>query len=86
MEDSRENTMVYPKVPGLSHNEIYAYNNNTRWEATQMVMVAKLIILTYKIKIQLHLVAESCTICSSRSRRPVRKLLDITSRARVLNV
>jgi hypothetical protein len=30
----------------------------------------------YKIAIQLHLVAESCTICSSRSRRPVRKLLD----------
>jgi hypothetical protein len=32
--------------------------------------------LTHKIAIQLHLVAESCTICSSRSRRPVRKLLD----------
>jgi hypothetical protein len=27
--------------------------------------------------IQLHLAAESCTICSSCSRRPVRKLLDI---------
>jgi len=26
-----------------------------------------------------HLVAESCTICSSRSRRPVRKLLDTPS-------
>jgi hypothetical protein len=32
-----------------------------------------------KIVIQLHLVAESCTICSSRSRRPVRKLLDTPS-------
>jgi hypothetical protein len=31
--------------------------------------------LTHKIAIQLHLVAQSCTICSSRSRRPVRKLL-----------
>jgi len=32
--------------------------------------------LTHKIAIQLHLVAESCTICSPRSRGPVRKLLD----------
>jgi len=32
--------------------------------------------LTHQIAILLHLVAESCTICSSRSRRPVRKLLD----------
>jgi hypothetical protein len=39
-------------------------------------MVAKLARLTHKIAIQLHLVAESCTICSSRSRRQVRKLLD----------
>jgi hypothetical protein len=38
-------------------------------------MVAKLARLTHKIAIQLHLVAESCTICSSHSRRPVRKLL-----------
>jgi len=29
--------------------------------------------------IQLHLVAESCIICSSRSSRPVRKLLDTPS-------
>jgi hypothetical protein len=42
-------------------------------------MVAKLTRLTHKIAIQLHIVAESCTICSSRSRRPVRKLLDIPS-------
>jgi hypothetical protein len=38
-------------------------------------MAAKLTRLTHKIAIQLHLVAESCSICSSRSRRPVRKLL-----------
>jgi hypothetical protein len=38
-------------------------------------MAAKLTRLTHKIAIQLHLVAESCTICSSRSTRPVRKLL-----------
>jgi hypothetical protein len=40
-------------------------------------MAAKLTILTHKILIQLHLVAESCTICSSHSRGQVRKLLDI---------
>jgi hypothetical protein len=38
-------------------------------------MATKLTRLTHKIAIRLHLVAESCTICSSRSRRPVRKLL-----------
>jgi hypothetical protein len=51
----------------------------TRWEATQRVMVAKLTRLTHKIAIHLHLVAESCTICSSRSRRPIWKLLDTLS-------
>jgi len=39
-------------------------------------MAAKLTTLTRKIATQLHLVAESSIICSSRSRRPVRKLLD----------
>jgi hypothetical protein len=40
-------------------------------------MAAKLTILTHKIAIQLHLLAESCTICSIHSiRRPVRKILD----------
>jgi len=42
-------------------------------------MVAKLTRLTDKIAIQLHLLAESGTICCSRSRRPVRKLLDKSS-------
>jgi hypothetical protein len=37
---------------------------NTRCEATQRVMAAKLTRLTHKIAIQLHLVAQSCTICS----------------------
>jgi len=41
-----------------------------------MVMAAKFTRLTHKIAVQLHLVAESCIICSSRSRRPVRRLLD----------
>jgi len=39
-------------------------------------MAAKLTRLAHKTAIPLHLVAVSCTICSSRSRRPVRKLLD----------
>jgi hypothetical protein len=37
-------------------------------------MTVKLTRLTHKIAIQLHLVAESCTIFSSRSSRPVRKI------------
>jgi hypothetical protein len=42
-------------------------------------MAAKLAKLTHKIAIQLHLVAESYTICRSRSRQPVQKLLDTPS-------
>jgi len=39
-------------------------------------MVAELTRLTHKIiAIQLHLMTEICTICNSRSRQPVRKLL-----------
>jgi hypothetical protein len=48
---------------------------NTHWEAVQRVMVAELTRLTQKIAIQLHLVAESCSICSTHFRRPVWKLL-----------
>jgi hypothetical protein len=47
----------------------------TRSEATQRVMAAKLTRLTHKIVTQLLLVADSCTICSTRSRRQDRKLL-----------
>jgi len=39
-------------------------------------MTTKLTRLTHNIAKQLHLVADSCSICSSRSRRSVRKLLD----------
>jgi hypothetical protein len=42
-------------------------------------MAAKLTRLTHEIAMQLHLVAESRTIRSSRCRRPVRKLLDTFS-------
>jgi hypothetical protein len=39
---------------------------------TQTVMTAKLTRLTHELAIQLHLVAEGSTTCSSFSRRPVR--------------
>jgi hypothetical protein len=52
---------------------------NTHWEAIQSVMAEKLTRLAHKIAIQLRLAAESSTICSSRSRRPVRKLFDTPS-------
>jgi hypothetical protein len=42
-------------------------------------MATQLNRLTHKIVLQLHLVAESCTICTSRSRQPVRKPLDTPS-------
>jgi len=42
-------------------------------------MAAKLTRLTHEIATQVHLVAESCTIYSYRSRRPVPKLLDTPS-------
>jgi hypothetical protein len=42
-------------------------------------MAAKLTRLTHRIAIQLRLLAESCIICSFRSRRLVRKLLDTPS-------
>jgi hypothetical protein len=67
------------KFPDWVDNEITI---NTPWEATQRVMAAKLTRLTHKIAIQLLLLAEGCTICTSRSRRPVRKLLDTNSYSR----
>jgi len=42
-------------------------------------MAVKLIRLTHKISMQLHLVADSCTICSSNTKWTVRKLLDTPS-------
>jgi hypothetical protein len=69
-------TRVYPKVSGLNLTKYTLTTINARWEVTQRVMVAYLTRLTHKIAIHLHLVAEICTICSSRSWRPVRKLLD----------
>jgi hypothetical protein len=54
---------------------------NTRWEATQRVMEAKLTRLNHKIAIKVLLVGKICTICSSRTWWPVRKLLDTPSYA-----
>jgi len=42
-------------------------------------MAVKRTRMTHKIAIQLHLMAERCTIWSSRYRRPFRKLLDTPS-------
>jgi len=63
------------KFPDWVHNEI---NNNNKHSlrSNKTFMAAKLTRLTYKTPIQLHLAEESCNICSSRSRRPVRKLFD----------
>jgi hypothetical protein len=61
------------KFPDWINNEIYAY----LWYYS--FLAAKLTRLTHRIEIQLHLVAESYIIRSSRSRRPVRKLLDTPS-------
>jgi len=52
---------------------------NIRSDATQRVMAAKLTRVAHKIAIQLQLVANRCNIFSSRSRRPVLKLLDTPS-------
>jgi len=49
-------------------------------------MAVKLRRLTHKIATQLHLVAESCTVFSSRSRWPVRKLLGTPSYSFALEV
>jgi hypothetical protein len=48
-------------------------------------MTIKITRLTHKIAIQLHLVTESYTIWSSRSRRPVRKLFGYTFVTKVHN-
>jgi len=49
-------------------------------------MAAKLTRLAHKIAIQLYLVAEGCTICNSRSRRRVRKLLNPPSYAGLMGL
>jgi hypothetical protein len=49
-------------------------------------MAEKVTRLTHKIAIKLYLVAKSCVICVSRSRRPVRKLLVTPSHTNVLLV
>jgi len=74
---SIESTRVY--FPDWVDNEYTLTRINTRSDATQRVMAAELTRVTHKIVTRLHLVAENCTIFSSRARRPVRKLLDTPS-------
>jgi hypothetical protein len=71
-----ESIMKYMLTTINTHSETM---QSTHSETMQRVMAAKLTRLTHKIVIQLHLVAESCTICSSCSRQPVWKLLDTPS-------
>jgi hypothetical protein len=47
-------------------------------------METKLTRLTHKLAIQLHLVAESCTIYNSCSRWPVLKILDTPSHIKII--
>jgi len=63
------------KFPDWVDNEI---NNNNKHSLSSNTKgySGKLTRLTHETAIQLHLVAESYNICSSPSRRPVRKLLD----------
>jgi len=73
-------TRVIQKFPDLIDKEICAYLCYYSLRSkTQSDMAAKLTRLTHKIVIRLHLVAESYTICSSRSRRQVRTFLDTPS-------
>jgi hypothetical protein len=81
LHHSYEITRCNQKFPDWVITKCTLKKINTRWEVTQRVMAAKLTRLTHKIAIQLHLVADSYTISSSRSRRPVRKLLDTLSYA-----
>jgi hypothetical protein len=60
-------------------DEINSNNNKHSLRSNTNVMAAKVTRMTHKLAIQLHLVAESCIIWSSRSRRPVRKLLNTAS-------
>jgi hypothetical protein len=62
------------KFPDLVDNKTNSNNKHSLRRNTK-IMAAKLTRLTHRIAIQLHLVAESCTICSSSSRRPIRKFL-----------
>jgi hypothetical protein len=64
------------KFPYWVDNKIYAYNNKHLLRSNTG---AKLTRLIHKIAVQPHLVAESSTICSSRSRQAVWKLLDTPS-------
>jgi hypothetical protein len=79
----------YPKVSGLSPNEICGNLWYYSLLSPSKGYSSKLTRLTHKITMQLLLMAESCTIFSSRSRLPVRKLLDtpscLHSRSRTAN-
>jgi hypothetical protein len=63
------------KFPDWVDNEINNNNDKHSLRSNTKGYGCKNGRVTHKIAIQLHLLAESCTICSSRSRWPVRKFL-----------
>jgi predicted acyltransferase len=67
------------------HVPVFIYEGVSKSLRTESIMAAKLTRMTYRIAIQLHLVAESCVIYSPRSRRPIRKLLNTPSYMLVWN-
>jgi hypothetical protein len=61
----------------MNNNSKHLLRSNTKGYG------GKLSRLTHEIAIQLHLVAESCVICSFRSKWPARKLLNTHTRVYV---
>jgi len=64
------------KFPDSVDNETYAYNNKHSLRSNTKDYGGRTHRTNSQNSDKLHLVAESCIICSSHSRRPVRKLLD----------
>jgi hypothetical protein len=70
-------TRAYPKISGLSRKWNIRLQQQTLAEKLhERLWRQNSLELTHKVEIELQLVAESRTICSSRSRRPVRKYLN----------
>jgi hypothetical protein len=68
------------KFPDWVDNEMYAYKNKHSLRTNTKRYGDKTHYwVTHKIAIHLHLMVENCTVCSSRCRRPVRKLLGTPS-------
>jgi len=60
-------------VNEINNNNKHLLRSNTKGYSGELTR------LNHKVAKQLHLLAESCTTCSTRSRRPVRKFLNTLS-------